>query len=393
MDLLQKSIIKLTLDGKIFYSTLLCSIEKVSTSSIPTAGVTIEDGRIYLYYNPKFLEHMYNSEPDTSMKLNRVCAILEHELLHLVYEHLLRAKMLNRTQTIYNIATDIAINQLISDLPENKFLSYDKFGLPPNKDAEYYYEQLIKNAIHIKVGGEGKPVKFKGSDAGKGVGSHSKWKNTSSGNLTKEVIRQVVKDAYKQNQKSRGYLPSHLEEQIKELLAPPTISWKTILKQYIGISIKTGLRNSWKRPNRRLGEEFKGKIAKRTIKMCLAIDTSGSVSDVEFKEFISEMKGIMNIYKANIEIIECDARIQKVYKLKPYSKVDTKFKGRGGTDYKPVFDYLKKKYIDLLIYFTDLYCDFEGCKPNGFDVIWVCTSSGNIENKPPFGKVVQIKNE
>ena len=102
----------------------------------------------------------------------------------------------------------------------------------------------------------------------------------------------------------------------------------------------------------------------------------------------------MNSYKATINIIECDATIQKEYELKPYSKIDTKFKGRGGTDYKPVFDLLnKKREVDLLIYFTDLYCDFDGCNPKGYKIIWICTSKGNYENKPPFGKLIRIKKE
>ena len=404
MDLLQKSIVRLTLDGKIFYSTLLCKMEKIPSKIIPTAGVTIENGQIKLFYNPLFLQRQYDDEKNPKMKLLRVCAILEHELLHLVYEHVLRSKLYNRIPEIYNIATDIAINQYIPDLDTSKFLTPNKFDLPSNKDAEFYYNELVKNAkfIHIEKSGNfnqnqqnsNSKVKYKGKSVGKQVDSHEKWKNSSNDNLTKEVLKQAVREAYQQSQKSRGYLPSYLEEQIEKLLTPPTISWKTLLRQYVGNSVKTGFRSSWKRPNRRLGEDFKGKISKRTIKIAVAIDTSGSVGSEEFKEFISEIKGIMNSYKSSIKIIECDATIQKEYELKPYSKIDTKFKGRGGTDYKPVFDLLnKKREVDLLIYFTDLYCDFNECNPKGYEVIWICTSKGNYGNKPPFGKLIRIKKE
>ena len=404
MDLLQKSIVRLTLDGKIFYSTLLCKMEKIPSKIIPTAGVTIENGQIKLFYNPSFLQKQYDEEENPKMKLLRICAILEHELLHLVYEHVLRSKLYNRIPEIYNIATDIAINQYIPDLDTSKFLTPNKFDLPSNKDAEFYYNELVKNAkfIHIEKLGNfnqnqqnsNSKVKYKGKSVGKQVDSHEKWKNSSNDNLTKEVLKQAVREAYQQSQKSRGYLPSYLEEQIEKLLTPPTISWKTLLRQYVGNSVKTGFRSSWKRPNRRLGEDFKGKISKRTIKIAVAIDTSGSVGSEEFKEFISEIKGIMNSYKSSIKIIECDAIIQKEYELKPYSKIDTKFKGRGGTDYKPVFDLLnKKREIDLLIYFTDLYCDFNECNPRGYEVIWICTSKGNYGNKPPFGKLIRIKKE
>jgi len=335
------------------------------------------------------------------MKLLRVCAILEHELLHLVYEHVLRSKLYNRIPIIYNIATDIAINQYIPNLDTSKFLIPDKFDLPNNKDAEFYYNELIKNAKYTSTNSGGNKddkgnssITYKGTNVGQLVDSHKKWKTSSNDNLAKEVLKQAVREAYQQSQKSRGHLSSYLEEQIEKLLSPPTISWKSLLRQYVGNTVKTGFRSSWIRPNRRLGEGFKGKISKRTIKIAVAIDTSGSVGSEEFKEFISEIKGIMNSYKATINIIECDATIQKEYELKPYSKIDTKFKGRGGTDYKPVFDLLnKKREVDLLIYFTDLYCDFDGCNPKGYKIIWICTSKGNYENKPPFGKLIRIKKE
>jgi predicted metal-dependent peptidase len=139
--------------------------------------------------------------------------------------------------------------------------------------------------------------------------------------------------------------------------------------------------------------EQKGAIPKRTIKIGLAIDTSGSVSDTDFKEFISEIKGIQKCYKNETTVMECDAAIQKVYTLKPYSKLDTKFKGRGGTDYEPVFKKIQdepKYQPELLIYFTDFYCTFPKKAPR-FPVLWVVCTNGDKNNKPPFGAVIRMK--
>jgi predicted metal-dependent peptidase len=126
--------------------------------------------------------------------------------------------------------------------------------------------------------------------------------------------------------------------------------------------------------------------------MMIGIDTSGSVGTDDFKEFMAEIRGIMQTYKNETTIIESDAQVQKTYKLKPNQQLDTKFKGRGGTDYEPVFKYLKEKEkdVDLLIYFTDFYCSFPKEKPK-FPVLWVVTSQGDKDNKPPWGMTIRIK--
>ena len=263
---------------------------------------------------------------------------------------------------------------------------------------------MIQKAIKITIcnecngtGKDKKGNKCKKCNGEGGVGTidnHDTW-NKSTGNkkMIEESIKKTVKEAYKNTKKLQGHIPGEIEEAIKQLLKPPTINWKQELKQYIGASIKSGFKASWKRPNRRFAnrEEFKGKIAKRTIRILNSIDTSGSIDNKDFQDFIVELKGILNIYKCEIDIVQCDAEIQKKEKLYPYSKLNISFKGRGGTSFKPVFDYYNKnpKY-DLLIYFTDLYGDESECnsiKP----VIWVTTKNYNKNSKPKVGRIVNIK--
>jgi len=213
--------------------------------------------------------------------------------------------------------------------------------------------------------------------------------------MVKEVIKKAVKEAYDNTNKLRGTLPSHLEEAIQEILKPPTINWRQLLKQYIGSSIKTGFKSSWKRPNRRFpfNEAYKGKTANRTIKIMVAIDTSGSVSNKDFQDFIVEMKGILNVYKCKIDIIQCDVEIQKKEQLNPYTKLNINFKGRGGTRFVPVFkEYNQRPDYDLLIYFTDGYGDQESCKSNK-SVIWVLTQDAHSSFKSGCSndRIVQIQ--
>jgi predicted metal-dependent peptidase len=413
-----KYLISTSVPGKVFYASLLTQMYKQESKLTPTMGVTVSDGQLYLLYNKKFVDLMIEKEGLDSLK-----GIIEHEVLHIVHDHLSRAKEFNRIPEIYNWATDMAINQTIDKkIMPKKVWGFDKhnepkegqlmwpsqFNLPEDKDSEWYYTALMKNAK--KVGGKGKKKGQGQQQQGKGDGQndpqegdgqgtlddHELWKKIKDSKQSiREVSKKAVKDAYENTKKLRGTLPHDLEQAIQDLLKPPTISWRQILKRYVGASIRTGFKSSWKRPNRRFptSEEFKGKVANRTIKILLAVDTSGSVSDKDFQDFIAEMKGILNVYKCNIDILQCDADLHGLIQLKPYTKVNIKFKGRGGTDYKPVFDWLyKHQEYDLLIYFTDLYCDFVGCKTTK-NVIWVCTPDGDDKNVPPFGRLVKIKKD
>ena len=444
--------------SRVFYGQLILQMQIVEEPSVGTAGVGMQDGRIYLYYNPKFVD---------KLSLPELTAVMEHEVLHLILEHPSRKK--GREHTIWNVGCDMAINQMVEGLPKDCVLP-KHFKLPDGKIAEIYYEYLYKNATKITItpkgcpqgspqpcphgqpgpsgqGGQSKDGEEKKEGEGEGDGndkkkkdgkgsgngscqsscphqgtdkcpmngkggytieietpdgkkhvidSHDKWDEMSKGDpsLNKEAIRQAVKDAYEATQKNRGFIPGNLEGIIKKWMQPPTLSWKQLLRLFVGNTIKTGSKFTWKRTSRRYGESQKGTLPTRTLKLVIGIDTSGSVGDSDFKEFIGEIKGVMQCYKNDTLLIQSDAKVQNVITWKPYMQLENKFKrhGYGGTDYEPVFKYLEDKVKDteLCIYLTDFYCTFPKKKPK-FPVLWVVTSGGDMNNKPPWGHVIQIK--
>ena len=88
-------------------------------------------------------------------------------------------------------------------------------------------------------------------------------------------------------------------------------------------------------------------------------------------------------------MIECDYVVQREYSLDRYTAVKTQFKGRGGTSFTPVFEYITEKKIktDALLYFTDLFGDFPDHKPL-YPVLWV--SVGGRTEGFPFGEVLDM---
>ena len=85
------------------------------------------------------------------------------------------------------------------------------------------------------------------------------------------------------------------------------------------------------------------------------------------KYIFSEVFSILKYYKYELTIIECDAKIQKIYKIKNFNEVNYKVNGRGGTSFTPVIKYINNNnyYKDaILLYFTDGFGEESIPKPN-----------------------------
>ena len=134
-------------------------------------------------------------------------------------------------------------------------------------------------------------------------------------------------------------------------------------------------------------EPLEYKEVKKIDEFVIAIDTSGSCSGEVVKNFIEETYSILNgtesfFKKVNIHIIQCDTQVQEDSKITSRDELEEYMnnfsaKGLGGTDFRPVFDYVNelncnKEFTNLkgLIYFTDGYGVFPIKRPN-YDVAFV----------------------
>ena len=98
-----------------------------------------------------------------------------------------------------------------------------------------------------------------------------------------------------------------------------------------------------------------------TVDVSIAIDMSGSISDIQARDFISEVKGIMDEYvDFNLDIWCFDT---EVYNYKRFSSdnadeiMSYEVKGGGGTDFDANFRFMKDNDITpkKFIMFTDGY--------------------------------------
>jgi hypothetical protein len=212
--------------------------------------------------------------------------------------------------------------------------------------------------------------------------------------LDREVLRQQLGEALKEARPSMGVNPGGLASIVEKMIAPPRIDWRHRFRQMIGKHVRFSTHGSWKRFSRRLGEGFRGKVKDHGLSIIVAIDTSGSVEDYELAEFANEIEHMRMVHKVKlITIVECDAMVQPggVYELKAGDKVRNNFHGRGGTDFRPVFEYVTaaKSKVDMLIYLTDSQGQWPDTKPQ-YPVIWAVTKEAALA-KIPWGDIVFLE--
>ena len=234
------------------------------------------------------------------------------------------------------------------------------------------------------------------------VSTHQ-WECGSDPEVAQELAKEFVNEAHEMmSAEARGLLPAEFISQIEFFNKPPKISWEKILKKYVG-TISADYRKTRMRLNRRQPERFdlSGKMNEKVLKIVVAIDTSASMSDEMISRVFDEIFGILSKKKYELTIIECDARIERWYRARNRSEVQKSVKGRGGTAFTPVINFINKDryYRDaLLIYFTDGFGESAIPKPRTYRNMWVIMrwDSRNKDSKPylsvtePYGIVVGI---
>jgi len=175
-----------------------------------------------------------------------------------------------------------------------------------------------------------------------------------------------------------------------DFLLQPELPWRNLLAQYMTSIARDDY--SYTRPNSRRGDPaIFPSLRSAQINIIIALDTSGSISDDEINEFVSEIDAIKSVMRAQITLHTCDSSLNEngpwLFEAWDEFKVPEKIIGGGGTSFKPVFEWAEKRDIapDLLVYFTDAEGAFPEHEPN-FPIIWLVKG----KKKVPFGQRIQL---
>jgi len=207
-------------------------------------------------------------------------------------------------------------------------------------------------------------------------------------------MKDKVVQAYEATKKTQGYMPTGLARAIQGL-TKSKIPWQKVFHRFVGNALAKD-DYSYARPNRRyLSQELYLPDLRNHIvgNVIIGVDTSGSIGNSELVQFCAELKKISYSVEETT-VITCDAAVHEVVKINKMEEFLTKvkFKGGGGTDFRPVFNYVQKHRMqpEILIYLTDSYGTFPE-RPPKFPVIWILTDK-NGEGNIPWGEKAVIPN-
>ena len=212
-----------------------------------------------------------------------------------------------------------------------------------------------------------------------------------------DQIDELINAAYDMmNDEARGLMPGVFMSQVEQLNAPAKLTWQQILKRYVG-TISADKRRTRTRLNRRQPSRFdlSGRMDDKVLKIVVVIDTSGSLDDHMLGQIIREVFEILAKRKHEVTLIECDARVRRVYRISKPADIQKKVQGRGGTAFTPAIEYINRNraFRDaLMIYFTDGYGERDIPRPRTYRNIWVVFDKAeNLSVKEPYGAVIALE--
>lgn len=366
-----------------FFSTALVRLNVSYTNSIKTLAT---DG-LNLFISPDFVKQLSNRQ---------IAFGLLHEVMHVIYEHLIRKG--SRDHQLWNIATDYVINNQL-----------DSMGLDVIEGIclDHQYDNMSADQVyaHLKDKQKKDPNSTSNMQPSFDDFIDPPTGNDSNGNpfqpYTPDQITQKVQDIVDQaivaaqmgGDKAIGGIPGQILRDYNERLRP-AINWKDALRDFMFSLGKNG--SSFKKPSRRgLAQNLTlpGKLGKGLGRIDFAIDTSGSVSEEMFNQFVSEVAHVFEKMKPKeIGIMQFDHNLKSRDVVKNAAEFrQIKMQGGGGTLIEPVLEKFKDVESRALVVLTDGYFHLGRESNPRKPVIWCIYD--NPGWKPPFGEVVYFKVE
>jgi len=393
MRLIEMCTFSLMNEKENFFALFMIQMKRAIKLDMPSAtGISASMSYFTIYFNPAIF---------LKCSLSEMKALIKHDIYHIMHSHMKRAHLLRRKYSALavNLAMDISINQYIKGLPafmdtlDGVRLSYNA-DLSPGKTLEEYAKAIQEAIERLKVNKDNNEDRDEGAIEWEMDYSHAHdvW-DMSEDSFNFEQIDDITRKTA--NSANRGKIPEGLEPILKKINEKPEISWSQYLKKIMGTT-PLGYKKTITRKDRRQPDrlDLRGKLPHHAAKVAVAIDISGSMSDVEIEQAMKEIFSIVRDSAGEITVIECDSEIRRVYKARDKKDIKAKLNTKGGTRFSPVFKYLRDKGMRncLLIYFTDGLGEEElDIIPSNYKTLWVLTGKGEkLSLNRPYGEVKRL---
>lgn len=366
-----------------FFARIMLSLDRHPVdekSNIKTLGVN------------KFGHLFFNTAYVKNLSFDHLQAAVSHECGHLAFLSFDRQK--NRDHELWNIATDIAINYILVDAG----MSLHPDWLVPEKDgtmklpaakltinvkdlpAEKIYELLEKQSEKVKANYKSQDSHLEGDSDGDGGNTGEAASGDAGNQQNQHKWKQICANAAA-FAKNRGTLSGAIERVLDGILNPK-LNWKELLNKYITREIPYNY--SYSKPGKKSYATgvYMPSIVKENLNVVITCDVSGSVSPKEYKDFMSEVLGIITAYdQVNARVMfwstyidQLDDRI--VDRDSAQDLLTYKAHSSGGTEISCVARYMQEKSIEsrIVIHLTDGCVESNPILP---DCINICVISSN----------------
>jgi predicted metal-dependent peptidase len=355
-----------------FYGLYASTLNKKFTKDIKTLAVAKNGIFCELLINPDYLESLPEDLQENA---------LIHELLHICFEHPYIAKEYPNKKA-FNYAVDLEVNSYLDKIKDDwvsvNSPEFKHLNLSPKMGTKYYYPIMVQELKNNPSLGD----KYRDND----------WNgfddlDEATEKLEREQLRFTLENVAEEIKKSCGSVPGFVEELLKSFqLKKPKFDWKSYVRKFVGFTINYNIKRSRSKVNKRF-EENPGLKLQRKKHIMVAIDTSGSVSLEELKEFMNE---INHIHKtgSDVTVVQADTRINSIKKFNP--KEEIKIAGRGGTSFEEVLEHFNEsKDYTVGIYFTDGECNTNQKIKKPF--LWVLSSKSQDNSTLPGKRIILPK--
>ena len=407
------------------FGSLLTKLSVVRTKDLPTMAVDA-DGNIFM-----------NVDFTLGLNFDELIGVLCHEVMHIGTLSLFRLG--DRDMRLWNVATDYMINRalvqdgfvlpkggLVPDMKKDQIVlspaMLPGITIPPGKQfiikdlkhktEEHVYNELV--AIKKQLGDQGEDFAdqleklkeqldkhlYKGqSKPAPAEGEEKKIQGGEGMNSDywKEQIEAAALDERERGGGGRGEGTGGARAMFKDALKPK-VNWKQILKNFF---TKTSSMYTWSRPAKRaLGAGYYAPkvVPKPEIDIIVAVDTSGSISDQVFKQFLTEIKSILTGVgaRSKVKLLLFHSNLYHETDLTPANingAIEKIQPQSGGTEIGSVADYIKKNNIKPkgTIFLTDGHVETSPHMPDGPKIFFITQPGGSDSILKKYGPVHDIE--
>ena len=354
-----------------FYGSVCLGVKVKPDASVSTMCT---DGKSILW-SPDFVD---------TIDQEQTVGTIAHEVLHIILKHPLRRG--NRDPLLWNIATDFAINQILIDAG---------FKLPEGALIDPKYKGLTAEAIYDRL-----PEDAKEQYGNAVIGEVKDAKKDDGSDMSQAEVKQMEADIDAKimmaatGAKAVGKMPAFVKDLIEEM-ERSQVDWRNVMRRFVGGDQPDDY--SFRRLHKKM-YHMNGMISPTIEKIgagdvVIGIDTSLSVCKRELSFFLGEINAISEDLKPrSITVITCDARVQTVKRYEQGEEIQMiEIGGRGGTEVKPVFDYIEKHQlpVDNMVYLSDMEIFDYPENPPHYPTLWV--SSSMRSDPAPWGETTYLK--